>query len=121
MKPLKATTRKRIIATNLIQEISSYSKARSNGNEVLCIHHLGRAHILSQRHWFRHFYIHFLMLEYSLHKKDRKEAVGQLIRIIVVVPSHIFKKIPKGNTGWSNVGLMESLPLPKDLSNLFDT
>lgn len=104
-----------------MEEISGYTKARADANKPLCIHHLGRAHILSQTHWFRHFYIHFLMFEYSLHEKDRKEMFWQFIKILAVAPAHIFKKNPKGNTGWSNTGIMKTVPLPKDLSKLFET
>lgn len=106
------------IAQQLMLEIYSYTKAREVNNHEKCIHHLGRAHILSQNSWFRHFYIHFLMFEYSWRRKDYKEVRGQILRMIVTIPGHMLKKVPKGNTGWSSIGLNQVLPIPTDLESI---
>ena len=107
------------IAKLLVKELTLYTAVRGKGNHEQCVYHLGRAHILSQYKWFHHFYVHFLMFEYSRSKKDRKETWAQVIRMAATIPGHMFKKLPKGNTGWSNVGLTQELPLPKEFSNLF--
>ena len=108
------------IATLLMAEITNYSQARMRKNHELSTYHLGRAHILSQYRWFHHLYVHFLMFEYARTRKDWKEVGGQILRIVVTVPGHLLKRLPIGNTGWSNVHLMEKMPLPKDFSHLFD-
>lgn len=107
------------IAQLLVKELTLYTQARTSKNHEQCVYHLGRAHILSQYKWFQHFYLHFLMFEYSWSRKDWKEIWPQVIRMAVTIPGHMFGKLPKGNTGWSSVGLREQLPLPKDFSNLF--
>lgn len=110
---------RRQIATTLVKELTNYTQARAKGQHDMCVYHLGRAHILSQHRWFHHFYVHFLMFEYSWGRKDRKEVWAQIIRMFATVPGHIFQKLPKGNTGWSNVGLREELPLPKEFADYF--
>ena len=60
------------------------------------------------------------MLEYAKSRKDWREVKGQIIRILATIPGHLFKTIPKGNTGWSIVPLTEKKPLPDDLKKLFD-
>lgn len=110
---------RRQIATKLVKELISYTEARAKGLHDGCVYHLGRAHILSQHRWFHHFYVHFLMLEYSWERKDRKEVLGQIIKMLATVPGHLFQNLPKGNTGWSNVGIREELPLPKEFADFF--
>lgn len=110
---------RRQIATTLVKELSSYTQARAKGQHDKCVYHLGRAHILSQHRWFHHFYVHFLMFEYSWRRKDWSEVRGQLLRMIATIPGHIFRKLPLGNTGWSNIGLMQKLPLPEEFKRLF--
>ena len=111
---------RRQIATLLVKELASYTQSRSENNHDRCHYHLGRAHILSQHRWFHHFYVHFLMFKYSWDKKDRKEVLGQIIRMAVTIPGHVFNRLPLGNTGWSNVPLMKKLPLPKDFAPIFE-
>lgn len=110
---------RRELAQALVKEISLYSEARIKGDHQLCLLHLGRAHIISQYKWFHHFYVHFLMLEYSWKIKDWIEVWGQVIRLMASIPGHLFKGLPRGNTGWSNIPLRESMPLPKDLEKIF--
>lgn len=111
-------SRRSELAQALVKEISLYTNARVKGDHQLCIHHLGRAHIISQYKWFHHFYVHFLMYEYAWKRKDYKEVRGQLLRLLVTIPGHILKRLPSGNIGWSTIGLMETRPLPFDLQKL---
>lgn len=116
--PMKVKNRRQIAKT-LVKELTNYTQARSKGNHDMCVYHLGRAHILSQHRWFHHFYVHFLMFEYSWERKDRKEVWAQIVRMVATIPGHIFQMLPKGNTGWSSVGLREELPLPKEFADYF--
>jgi Protein of unknown function (DUF3703) len=112
---------RRTLAQALMKEVSSYTQARMKGDHERILLHLGRAHVISQYKWYNHFYIHFLMLEYSLNRKDWQEVCGQLIRILATIPGHLFNRIPIGNIGWSTVPLSAKLPLPDDLKNMFKT
>lgn len=108
-----------VIAQLLVKELTLYTQARASKNHEQCVYHLGRAHILSQYKWFHHFYVHFLMFEYSWSRSDWKEICPQIIRMAATIPGHMFKKLPKGNTGWSSVGLTQEIALPEDFKKLF--
>jgi hypothetical protein len=56
------------------------------------------------------------MLTIALRQRDRREAVGQLIRLIVAAPGSISGSYPEGNTGRATVGLTEAMPVPEDLA-----
>lgn len=85
------------------------------GDDTRIRHHLGRAHIISQSFPSLHLYTHFLMLVHALKSRDPRETIGQLLRIAVTLPGHVFGKVPQGNIGWSTVGLTEQMPIPPDL------
>ena len=100
------------------KEVSEFRVHESNGNHQKCREHLGRAHILSQTSMFSHFYVHWLMLCYALRSKDTPELRGQMVRLLVILPGHLIGRVPKGNIGWSSVGLTQEMPIPDDLKRL---
>lgn len=78
--------------------------------------HLERAHILSQPYPWPHTRNHIAMLVLALRQHDRKEALGQTVRIIVAAPGSALSRYPEGNTGRTRVGLMTPMPIPADLA-----
>lgn len=102
----------------LKHEISAFKKADLESHCEKAVYHLGRAHIISQASWIHHLMVHFLMLSFSLKRRDLREVSGQLIRIFVTVPGHVVGKVPKGNIGWSTVGLTSEKELPDDLKKI---
>jgi hypothetical protein len=34
---------------------------------------------------------------------------------LITIPGHILRKVPIGNTGWSDIGLVQTMPIPEDL------
>lgn len=102
----------------ILKELKFYHDSRSIKNHEKCLLHLGRAHIIAQGRWYHHFYIHFLMFEYAWSRKDFKELFGQTIRMIATVPGNMSGKLPKGNVGWSSVGLLTKMPIPEDLKDI---
>jgi hypothetical protein len=106
---------KKAIRLLMQKEIENYYEALALNNHKLCLEYLGRAHIVSQSYVIFHLYVHWLMLKYSVLIKDRKEISGQLLRLFVTVPGHVLKRVPIGNTGWSDKGLLQTMPLPEDL------
>ena len=78
------------------------------------LHHLSRAHILSQRHTWRHVHVHLLILKAGFAARDVREVVGQTTRMIAAA---LFSRIwvPIGNTGLANVSAMRPMPIPDDL------
>jgi hypothetical protein len=102
----------------LDKEVLLFKEAQTSKNHDLCILHLGRAHIISQQSAWSHLYVHFIMFAYAAEKADLKEILGQTLRIFVTLPGHLIGGVPKGNIGWSTVGLTSEAPVPEDLQNL---
>ncbi|MDK2594827.1 DUF3703 domain-containing protein [Pseudoalteromonas obscura] len=82
-----------------------------------CFLHLERAHILGQSYVFRHTLSHWWMLKVGFKTGDKKEVLGQVLRIFASI---IFSRIwvPKGNTGGANVNPFRPMPIPDDLRKL---
>ncbi len=79
---------------------------------------LERAHIMGQRYFVMHVLTHWWMLKIGIKKSDRKEIMGQAVRMIAVFPGYIFGWVPKGNTGGANVSATKPMPIPDDLQEL---
>ena len=84
-----------------------------------CFYHLERAHILGQRFIVPHTLTHLWMLKVAFHKKDLKEIIGQLFRIITGVVGSAVGVLPYGNTGGSNVNPFKPMELPEEFKELF--
>lgn len=79
-------------------------------------HHLERAHIVSQPFAWLHTRNHIAMLRLALTQHDRREAFGQVIRILVAAPGSLTGRYPEGNTGRVAAGLTTPMPVPRDLA-----
>lgn len=77
--------------------------------------HLERAHIVSQPYPWLHTRNHASMLYLAVRQRDRREALGQLIRVIVAAPGSLTGRYPPGNTGRAAVGLLAPMAIPADL------
>lgn len=82
---------------------------------------LERAHILSQPWPIAHTTVHLRMLTLALRQRDRTEALGQIVRLIVAAPGSLSGRYPRGNTGRARVGLTEPMAIPLDLEQLLQT
>lgn len=78
--------------------------------------HLERTHIISQPSPLLHTINHFAMFKLALREHDRREALGQLIRVVVAGPGSLTGRCPQGNTGRVDAGLMTSMTVPADLA-----
>jgi hypothetical protein len=58
------------------------------------------------------------MLALALRQRDRREALGQVVRLIVATPGSLSGRYPVGNTGRVAAGLMTPMPIPDDLAAL---
>ncbi|MEV0202806.1 DUF3703 domain-containing protein [Nonomuraea sp. NPDC050691] len=83
--------------------------------------HLERAHILSQPWPWPHTANHIAMFALAVRQRDRREALGQVVRIIVAAPGSALGRSPEGNTGRAGVGLTQPMPMPADLAKLLQT
>ena len=80
--------------------------------------HLERAHIISQPYPWPHTRNHIAMLALALGQHDRREALGQIVRIIVAAPGSLSGRYPEGNTGRVEAGLMKPMSVPDDLAEM---
>ncbi|MEV6325342.1 DUF3703 domain-containing protein [Nocardia sp. NPDC051787] len=80
--------------------------------------HLERAHILSQPDPWLHTRNHIAMFALAVRQRDRREALGQIVRIIVAAPGSLAGIAPEGNTGRADVGLRQTMSTPPELAAL---
>jgi len=79
---------------------------------------LERAHILSQPWPWPHTRAHAAMFGVAWRERDRREAWGQVVRLVVAAPGSALGRYPEGNTGRANVPLTLPMPVPADLAEL---
>ncbi|MEV6279396.1 DUF3703 domain-containing protein [Nocardia sp. NPDC051832] len=82
---------------------------------------LERAHILSQGWPWPHTRSHWHMLRVALRCRDRREALGQVVRLAGAGVASSLGRVPVGNTGRSTVGIMTPMPIPDDLAQILAT
>lgn len=89
----------------------------SQGHYELSWKLLEDAHILGQPYAFMHLYVHLVMLKLALIERSFSEVFGQLIRIILAVPTSIFGRYPRGNNGRMSSGLFKTYPIEARLED----
>jgi hypothetical protein len=109
---------KAAVRAALCDELKLATAAARLGDDERSWRHLERAHILSQLHAWPHVWVHLRMLAAGFRRGDRREVVGQLLRLIVAAPGSWLGKAPKGNTGGANVGIFTPMPIPEDLRRI---
>jgi len=92
--------------------------ARRRGDFDGAFHALERAHILSQRYLIPHIMTHLQMLHVGWLRRDRREIIGQLMRLFATIPGYMTGWVPKGNPGGANISAMRPMPLSGDLAVL---
>lgn len=109
-----------LLATAFQTEMSLSADAYANQDLDLAFHHLERAHILGQRNFSAHLQTHIGMLKIGSARRDMREIIGQVLRIIAVFPASLFGWVPIGNTGGANVSALKPMQIPDDLSVHFE-
>jgi hypothetical protein len=89
--------------------------ARQRGDASAEWRHLERAHILSQPMVMPHLRTHVSMLGAGFRRHDRREVMGQLLRLVVAGPGSLTGRYPVGNTGGADVSALAPMPIPEDL------
>jgi hypothetical protein len=79
---------------------------------------LERAHILSQPWAWPHTRAHAVMFGLAWQERARREALGQVVRLLVAAPGSALGRYPEGNTGRATVPLTQPMPVPADLAVL---
>jgi hypothetical protein len=94
--------------------------ARGDGDARREWSHLERAHILSQPMAGAHVRTHAAMLGAAVRRRDRREIVGQVFRIVVAGPGSLMGRYPVGNTGGADVSAFKPMDIPSDLRAFLD-
>ena len=101
-----------------LQELQDYKRELLNGNLSLAWRKLERAHIIGQRWFKQHSYVHWLMLRFGIKIKSSKEVFGQIPRLMVGGVKSFVGKVPVGNTGGANVPPLQPMEIPDDLKEI---
>jgi len=101
-------------------EREAAAAARQKGDPAGEWHHLERAHILSQPMAGPHVRTHLAMLGAGLRRRDRREVLGQLLRLVVAGPGSLTGRYPVGNTGGADVSALQPMDIPDDLQAILD-
>ncbi|MDK1287565.1 DUF3703 domain-containing protein [Pseudoalteromonas umbrosa] len=101
------------------REILTAQTLYQQGDFIACFKSLERAHILGQQSVVRHTKSHWWMLKVGVKLADKKEVLGQILRVFAAI---IFSRIwvPKGNTGGANVSAFKSMPIPEEFKALLN-
>lgn len=97
-------------------EMAAARQALACGDYVVAFAHLERAHILGQRWFWPHTVSHIGMLRVGWQMKDRREIVGQLLRLFLTPLGHLTGRLPIGNNGRARVSAFAPMPVPDDLA-----
>ncbi|WP_371676737.1 DUF3703 domain-containing protein [Streptomyces sp. NBC_01276] len=81
---------------------------------------LERAHIISQSWPWPHTRAHWHMFRLAVRCRDRGEAAGQVVRLLVAGVGSTTGRVPHGNTGRTRAGLFTPMPVPADIRALLD-
>ena len=63
-----------------------------------------------------HVRMHLATLGYGLGHRDRREVIGQLVRLVLAAPGTWTGRYPVGNTGGVNVSALKPMAMPDDPS-----
>jgi hypothetical protein len=76
---------------------------------------LEKAHVLGQAKMIPHLRVHWLMLVLALRTYAPREALGQLLRLSLVIPGTFLKRLPAGNTGRAGVSALQPMEVEEEL------
>lgn len=95
-------------------ELRNFEAAKISGDQHAGWRSLEHIHILSQGFELMHLYSHWRMLRYAWTLRDKKEVVGQLMRLALAPIGNLTGRLPFGNTGRSNVSAFQPMEIPSD-------
>lgn len=87
------------------------------GDALHAFSHLERAHVLGQKHTPSHVRAHWAMLKYAWRYGAARDTLGQIGRLIGAA-LFTWAWVPEGNTGGTNIGAFQKLPVPHELQNI---
>ncbi len=110
----KETFRSRIKGSVDVELTEASARVRDN-DLATAFRHLERAHVLGQASTIEHTRVHLLMLKVGWKRKDWREVLGQLLRIVGASTKTPLGIYPAGNTGGADVSAFKPMPISSDL------
>jgi hypothetical protein len=101
-------------------ELAAFRAARRKADWEGAWRSLERAHIAAQPILLLHGRVHFEMLRFAIARRHGGEAIGQLLRLLLVPLGNGTGRLPVGNTGRANVSAFAPMPVPPDLAAEID-
>ncbi|OGB26646.1 MAG: hypothetical protein A3I66_03640 [Burkholderiales bacterium RIFCSPLOWO2_02_FULL_57_36] len=106
----------RRIRPHVQAELLAAREAEAQGNFVLAFACLERAHVLGQASTIEHVRVHCRMLAWGWQRRDMRECLGQLFRIVGASTKTAIGLVPHGNTGGANISPFKRLSVSPDLA-----
>lgn len=113
---LKKSPRVAAFDAAMAEAMQRYRSSESGTAFVL----LERAHVLGQRDLARHLRVHVAMLRVGWTMRDMREVRGQILRLFLAPLGHVIGRLPRGNTGASDVSAFAPMPLSPELERRLD-
>lgn len=108
------------LRNEVLKEFKLAKNAESRYDYLTAWYHLERAHILGQAWPLEHSRAHWKMLCFAFRRKNIKEIIGQLPRLLIGGVKSFLGEIPIGNTGGANVSPIKPMIIPDDLKKTLD-
>jgi Protein of unknown function (DUF3703) len=99
-------------------ELDAAAAEKFDGDLSASFQKLKRAHVLSQVSTREHVRVHWQMLVWAMRRRDPREILGQVFRIVGAATKTAIGLIPSGNTGGANVSPFKRMPIPEDLADI---
>ena len=119
---MNASTRSRPSAS---PRVAAFDKAMGEATQRYRTGDLGtafvlleRAHVLGQPDFVLHMRVHLAMLRVAWALSDWREVRGQVLRLCLVPLGHLIGRLPRGNTGASNVSAFAPMAVSSELEQL---
>ena len=110
----------RSIRPHVDAELREAGEAEARGDASAAFAHLERAHVLGQASTLQHVRVHWRMLRFGIRRRDTRECLGQVLRIVGAATKTAFGLVPDGNTGGSNVSPFRRMPVAPELAARID-
>jgi hypothetical protein len=118
MSPLQQQTAVHNLLTRFEQQRRSVHAQDASYEKLWDL--LCAAHIAGQTVIPLHLQTHRAMLSLAWQHKQRAEVGGQLLRLALVLPGNLLRRLPIGNTGRADISIFKSMKTPAHLQSLID-
>jgi hypothetical protein len=109
----------RVLAAAFEQELAAGRTAVAEGALKVAYRHVERAHVLGQARTGCHLRSHWAFLAWAHAAGDRRELVGQFVRLVAAALA-TWIWVPRGNTGGATASALTPMPVPEDLAELVE-